>query len=58
MTRVRSALRHKDPTRLHEAAHKLFGTVAGFSTAAGTVAFDIEDHAASGQLEKAATLMQ
>jgi CheY-like chemotaxis protein len=55
---VQEAFREHDAPRLREAAHKLFGMVAAFSTAAGTVTSDIEDHAASGQLEEVATLME
>jgi two-component system sensor histidine kinase/response regulator len=55
---VQKAFLDKDAPRLREAAHKLFGMVAAFSTTAGAVASDIEDHAAHGQLEEAATLME
>src|SRR5262249_22220579 len=48
---VGEALRAGDAPRLREAAHKLAGMVAAFSTAAGGVASDLEDHAARGQLE-------
>jgi hypothetical protein len=34
------------------------GMVSAFSTAAGTVACDIEDHAAQGQLAEVATLIE
>ena len=40
-------------TRLREAAHKLCGMVAAFSTAAGGVASQLEDYAAQGQVEEA-----
>jgi PAS domain S-box-containing protein len=51
LTSVRDALRDWDPPRLREAAHKLCGMVATFSTMAGGVASDVEDLAAQGQLE-------
>jgi CheY-like chemotaxis protein len=55
---VREAFQDNDAPRLREAAHKMFGMVAAFSTAAGAVVSDIEDHAARGQLEEAATLIE
>jgi PAS domain S-box-containing protein len=55
---VREALRERDAPRLREAAHKLSGMVAAFSTAAGRVASELEDHAASGQLEEAPALVE
>src|SRR5205823_5618297 len=54
---VRGALRDRDAPRLREAAHKLCGMVAAFSTAAGAVASDLEDLAALGRLDEAAPLM-
>jgi PAS domain S-box-containing protein len=53
LTAVQDALRERDTVRLREAAHKLCGMVAAFSSVAGGVASDIEDHAAEGQLEEA-----
>ena len=50
---VQDALRERDAIRLGEAAHKLRGTVAAFSTVVGAVASDLEDHATRGQLEEA-----
>jgi len=55
---VQEAFGDRDAPRLREAAHKLAGMLAAFSTAAGAVASDIEDHAARGQLDQAATLME
>ena len=55
---VRDALREQDALRLREAAHKLGGMVAAFSTVAGGVASDLEDHAARGQLEEARPLVE
>jgi hypothetical protein len=57
MTAVKEALRERDAIRLREAAHRLCGTVAAFSTAVGAVASDLEDHAARGQLEEARPLL-
>ena len=55
---VRDALRERDAVRLREAAHRLCGTVAAFSTVVGAVASDLEDQAASGQLEPAGPLVE
>jgi PAS domain S-box-containing protein len=57
LTAVQDALRERDKVRLREAAHKLAGMVAAFSTVAGGVASDVEDHAARGQLEEARPLV-
>jgi hypothetical protein len=46
----------RDAPRLREAAHKLSGMVAAFSTVAGGVASELEDLAAQGQLEEARCL--
>jgi CheY-like chemotaxis protein len=53
LTAVQDALGDRDTVRLREAAHKLCGMVAAFSTVAGRVASDLEDHAAQGRLEEA-----
>jgi PAS domain S-box-containing protein len=50
---VRDALRDQDAARLREAAHKLCGMVATFSTVAGGVASELEEAAARGRLEEA-----
>jgi CheY-like chemotaxis protein len=55
---VHDALRTRDAVRLREAAHKLCGTVAAFSTAVGAVASDLEDQAARGELEAARPLVE
>jgi CheY-like chemotaxis protein len=55
---VQRALHDQDAPRLREAAHKLSGTVAAFSTASGGVASDLEDHAAGGNLEQAPALVE
>jgi CheY-like chemotaxis protein len=54
---VQDALRDQDSLRLREAAHKLCGTVAAFSTVAAGVASELEDYAAQGQLEEARPLV-
>jgi CheY-like chemotaxis protein len=54
---VQDAVRGRDTPRLREAAHKLSGMVAAFSTLAGGVASELEDHAAQGQLEEAQPLV-
>jgi CheY-like chemotaxis protein/HPt (histidine-containing phosphotransfer) domain-containing protein len=54
---VRDALRQRQAPRLREAAHKLCGMLAAFSTAAGGAASELEDYAAQDQLEEAAPLL-
>ena len=54
---VQDALRDRDVPRLREAAHKLCGMVAAFSTVAGGVASQLEDDAAQGQIEEARPLV-
>jgi len=54
---VQDALRDGDAPRLREAAHKLSGMVAAFSTVAGGVASDLEDQAALGRLDEARPLV-
>jgi CheY-like chemotaxis protein len=54
---VQDALSDQDAPRLREAAHKLSGMVAVFSTVAGEVASNLEEHAAQGQLDEARTLV-
>lgn len=54
---VQEALRDGDAPRLREAAHKLCGMVSAFSTVAGSVASDVEDRAAEGQLDEARPLV-
>ncbi len=55
---VQDALSQRDASRLREAAHKLSGMLAAFSEVAGGVASDLEDHAASGQIEEARPIVQ
>jgi CheY-like chemotaxis protein len=57
LTAVRQALQEGDPGRLREAAHKVCGMVAAFSSVAGDVASEIEEEAARGQLEDARPLV-
>jgi len=58
MRAVRDAFRDSDVPRLREAAHKLSGMIATFSTVAGGVASKLEDHAAQGELDEAQRLVQ
>ncbi len=55
---VEEAYQGRSAPRLREAAHSLCGMVAAFSTVAGGLASDLEDHAASGQLDEAGPLIQ
>ena len=43
---------------MREAAHKLRGLLSAFSTLAGELASDLEDHAALGQLDEARSLVR
>ena len=52
------ALRAGDAPRLREAAHKLCGLLSVFSTAAASVASDLEDRAADGRLDASAPLVE
>jgi HPt (histidine-containing phosphotransfer) domain-containing protein len=54
---LRDALDQGDGPRLREAAHKLAGMVAAFSTVAGGMASELEDHAARGKLEQVQPLV-
>jgi CheY-like chemotaxis protein len=54
---VQDALRDRDAPRLREAAHKLASMLGVFSTVAGGVASELEDHAAQGQMEEARLLV-
>jgi len=58
LAEVSDALRVKDAPRLREAAHKFRGLLAAFSTTAGDLASDLEDHAARGQLDEAGPLVR
>jgi two-component system, sensor histidine kinase and response regulator len=50
---LRAALHSHDAPRLREAAHKFCGLLSAFSTVAGNHAADLEDAAASAQLDRA-----
>jgi hypothetical protein len=52
------ALRDRSAERLREAAHKFCSWLFAFSTVAGNVASELEDLAASGQLEEAPPLVE
>jgi two-component system sensor histidine kinase/response regulator len=58
LTEVGEALRAQDAPRLREAAHKLCGLLSAFSTTAGDVALDLEEHAAQGRLAEARPLVE
>jgi HPt (histidine-containing phosphotransfer) domain-containing protein len=56
LSRSREALEQGDLPRLRVAAHKLAGTLSAFSTVAGTLASDLEDAAAAGELARCTEL--
>src|SRR5205823_5361326 len=58
LAKVSDALRGRDAPRLREAAHKVCPLLFTFSTAAGDVASDLEDHAARGRLDEARPLVE
>jgi PAS domain S-box-containing protein len=58
LAEVGGALRDRDARRLRQAAHKFSPLLFAFSTAAGNVASELEDHAAQGQLEEAQLLVE
>jgi PAS domain S-box-containing protein len=58
LTEVGDALQAQDSPRLREAAHKLCALLFAFSTTAGNVASDLEDHAAQGRLDEARPLVE
>jgi HPt (histidine-containing phosphotransfer) domain-containing protein len=55
---LRNALREQDALRLREAAHKCCGMLSEFSTVAGDLAGNLEDLAASTQLDEAAPILE
>ena len=57
LAEVAEALRDRDAPRLREVAHKLCALMYAFSTAAGDVASDLEDHAAQGRLDETRPLV-
>jgi CheY-like chemotaxis protein len=58
LAEVDEALRNQDAPRLREVAHKLRSLLATFSTLAGKVASDLEDHAALGHLDESRYLVR
>jgi PAS domain S-box-containing protein len=58
LAEVDDALRERDAPRLRQAAHKFCALLFAFSTVAGNVASDLEDHAAEGRLGQAQPLVQ
>jgi CheY-like chemotaxis protein len=57
LTTVRTALGKGDLPRLREGAHKLYGTLAAFSTVAGALALTLEDCAARGEVDSCRDLV-
>jgi CheY-like chemotaxis protein len=55
---VQDAFLARDAPRLREAAHKMCGMLSAFSSAAGAVASDLEDHAARGQVEETGDMVE
>jgi len=55
---LRDGFESQDAKRLREAAHKLSGMVAAFSSLAGGMASDLEDYCVRGELEAAEPLVQ
>ena len=55
---VQDAWRGQDAAPLREAAHKFCGIVAAFSTAAASIASNLEDHADAGRLEECRPLVE
>jgi PAS domain S-box-containing protein len=58
LAEVGDALRERDAPRLRQAVHRFCPLLFAFSTVAGNVASDLEDHAARGQLEEAKPLVE
>jgi len=58
LTSIESALDGGDAPLLREAAHKICGMIAAFSTEAGQVASNLEDEAAAGRLESCRPLVE
>jgi len=55
---VRDAFHDQDALRLREAAHKFYGMLSAFSTAAGDQAADLEDLAARRLLPEALPIVE
>ena len=58
LAELRNALRERDAQQLREVAHKLCSLLPAFSTMAGNVASDLEDHSAADRLEEARPLVE
>jgi PAS domain S-box-containing protein len=58
LAEVAAAVRDGDAPRLRQAAHKFCPLLLAFSTVAGNVASDLEDHAAQGRLDEARPLVE
>jgi CheY-like chemotaxis protein len=57
LQRAAAALRAGDADALREAAHRVYGMVSAVSSLAGTVASDLEDRAALGEISEAGALL-
>jgi PAS domain S-box-containing protein len=57
LQRAADSLRASDAGALREAAHRIYGMVSAISTLAGSVASELEDQAALGELNKAVPLL-
>jgi PAS domain S-box-containing protein len=58
MNAVEAAFEAADASRLREAAHKLAGMIGAFSTVAGRLASEVEDHASEGQIQEVKPLVK
>ena len=58
LAEVDDALRDQSAARLRDAVHKFCPWLFSFSTVAGNVASELEDHAAEGRLEEARPLVE
>jgi hypothetical protein len=58
LAEAKDALQAQDGPRLRQTAHKFCALLFVFSTIAGNVASDLEDHAAEGQLEEVQPLVE
>jgi len=57
LQRAADSMRVSDAGALREAAHRIYGMVSAISSLAGTVASELEDQAALGELGKSAPLL-
>lgn len=58
LTAIQAALHQQDVSQLREAAHKLCGMIAAFSTVAATITSNLEDQAAAGQIDACQPLVE